>query len=320
MKRIPKIGLALGGGSVRGLANIGVLKVLEGVGITVDAVAGTSMGAIVGAIYSVAPNALSLEKRALGFLSSKEFKDIGLEFLRKDSDLDAKLFARLAGQIREKYIWSVGVLRPSLIPGEKLERALDWVIPDIDVSETQIPFAAVALDLQSGEDVIMTDGSLRRAVLASSSIPGVFPPVQEGEQLLTDGGPTSIVPVRAARAIGAEVVIAIDLRPELGTDTHPASGLDVMFRTDDILRFRYNESQVALADIVIRPDVGNIHWANFTRAPFCIRVGEEATRRQIDEILMLARGRGAVTRAWQAGRQALARVWSRRSGEPVAPE
>lgn len=290
------------------MANIGVLKVLEEAGVRVDAVAGTSMGAMVGAMYSIAPNAHLLEERALEFLASKAFKDIGLEFLRKDSDLDAKLFARLAGQIREKYVLSVGLLRRSLVPGERLEGALCTVLPDIDVSDTKIPFAAVALDLLSGEDVLIRSGPLRRAILASCAIPGVFPPVEWGERLLTDGGATAIVPVQAARTLGADVVIAIDLRVKLGREVSLSSGLDLMFRTDDILRFRYNELQIGAADIVIRPDTGGIHWANFTRASFCVRVGEEATRERLDEILRVAGRRGPVRRFAEGARRALAKM------------
>jgi NTE family protein len=184
-----RVGLALGGGGVRGWAHIGVLRVLRELGVTVDCVAGTSAGAIVGAAW------------AAGRLDLLE--DVVRRF-------DWKLAARLFTE--------VGLPRSGLLKGERLQRFLDDLIGVGQIADLPLPFAAVAVDLLSCEEVVLRSGRVAEAIRASISLPGIFTPVCREGRYLVDGGLVNPLPVSVARALGADVVIAVDLnlRPGRG--------------------------------------------------------------------------------------------------------
>ncbi len=180
-----KLGLALGSGSARGFAHIGILRVLRNEGLPVDCIAGTSMGAIVGAAY------------AAGALPQVE-------------------------ALLEKFDWKnmAGLLDPQipvsgLFGGKHIEKLLRTLLGDLRIEEFSIPFAAIAADVATGEEVIFTSGDAVKAVRASMSIPGIFTPVPDEHRFLVDGGIVTPVPVRAARMLGADVVIAVNLAAEM---------------------------------------------------------------------------------------------------------
>ncbi|MBW1669545.1 MAG: patatin-like phospholipase family protein, partial [Deltaproteobacteria bacterium] len=155
MSKRPKIGLALGGGGARGLAHIGVLKVLEREGVPVDMIVGTSMGAIIGAAYAVMPHAGALEKRASEFFSrdSKERKSLKLlEKLHWEEDSPKSDFIHRVAHIAEKeFLLSLTVFKKSLLSHKEMRRILQVILPDIKVSETRIPYAPIGVDLLSGK-------------------------------------------------------------------------------------------------------------------------------------------------------------------------
>ena len=147
-----------------------------------------------------------------------------------------------------------------------------------------IPFSTVSLDLLSGLDIIKKEGSLRGAVMTSMAVPGLFPYIEEDGLLLVDGGPTTSVPVYAAQGMGADIVIAISLRGKLEKEKKPKTGLEIHLRIDEIVVTRLIEIQTLQADVIIRPDVEDVHWADFSRLDYCIEKGYEATKRAIPEI------------------------------------
>jgi NTE family protein len=283
-----KIGLALGGGGARGLAHIGVLKALEEEKIPIDAIAGTSMGAIVGGAYAQYHDNGRLVSMVHDLIDKFNLQSGWMEFLCRDFEKNENkkenLLKEISYFVRKRFMYFVGVSRISLEPKEKLMDPLKVALKDEPIEQTQIPFAAVAVDLVSGKEVAIKSGSMINAVYASSSIEGVFPPLRVDDQLLSDGGVTSLVPVDAARELGANFIIGVSI-PEISRrENRLASGMEVILRADSLTREKLNNLVLATADVVITPEVKTIHWANFGKADECIQKGYEAAKSKIKEI------------------------------------
>ncbi len=264
MAKRKKVGLALGGGAARGLAHIGVLEVLEKEGIPVDMIAGTSAGALVGAL-------------ALSGRSARELRELVLSF----------------DWTRRANLIDVSLSRTGLLAGRKITGALEGFMGgDLKFSELTRPFACVACDVNTGEEVVMTRGSVLEAVRASISIPVVFTAVKRDGRYLVDGGLVNQVPVNVVRALGADVVIAVNVVPRrfhkirhklLEMEANSAvqdlprpSLLGVMLNTLDIVSSCHVEASLAGADYVIEPDTLAIGPADFQKAAKCVLCGELA--------------------------------------------
>ncbi len=288
----PKIGLALGGGGARGFAHIGVLQVLEEARVPIYCIAGTSMGAIIGAMYAQNPDAKALEKKVVEFLEGKEFERLRLYFLREFSirgDQRLNFFQRLAKFLEKELMLNAILLRQSLLSGQKAMNVLNSLLGGDDLKHTRIRFAAVASDLASGKEVVLEKGPLAKAVLASSSIVGVLPPVGWEDKILIDGGVLAMVPVSAAKRMGAQIVIAVDVGMDICRPPVIGDGLEEMLRTMEVMCYSLKQAGLEGADIIIRPHVSDVHWTEFSRVQECIRAGKEATQQQIKEINMVMR-------------------------------
>lgn len=274
----PKVCLALGGGAARGLAHLGVLKVFEDARLPIDMITGTSLGAMAGGLYASQPDAMYWIGRVEQFLRSFRSRKTRLEFLRRLEQPKSPrqgFFADMANMIRKGYFWGVTATKPAFISEQEYEEFIYPLIPDIRIEETKIPFGCVATDIYNGKRVIYASGSLRKAVSASCALPGIFPPVKDGDRLLVDGGWVERVPVRCARDMGADIVIAIDVSSEIAK-FEDRSGLDIVLRADAVTRVYLNEILVRDADVAIHPDVGSTHWADFSNPRELIRQGEVA--------------------------------------------
>ena len=218
----PKVALALGGGAARGFAHIGVIKVLEQHGITVDMVAGTSAGSVVGALYAAGNDGFALQRLAL---TMEE------------------------GVIAD---WSISGITRGVLKGELLENWVNERVRGRGMERLNRPFAVVATDLASGEAVVFRSGNTGTAVHASSAVPGAFKPVRIGARDYVDGGLTHPVPVRAARAMGADIVIAVDVsqQPKNGK---PDDIAGILLQTFAIMGRSIAQGELREADIVIRP-------------------------------------------------------------------
>lgn len=256
-----RIGLALGGGGARGLAHLGVLAVLAKAGLQIEVVSGTSFGSLVGAVYAATRDPAVTTRRVLAFLQSPPFRRVGTAIHRSTR--------------------GVALTRPSLITPKAYTDLIASCIEDTTIERLPIHFAAVATDLIGGGEVVLRTGSLRRAVAASSALPGVFPPVRRGGSLLVDGGWVNVVPVAAARAAGADVIIAVHAAEAPGGHERVQTGLDLLRRAGDISRQRLGAHGLREADVVIQPEVGHIVWTAFGRAAECIARGEAAARRSL---------------------------------------
>ena len=290
MKKTRKIGLALGGGGARGLAHIGVLKVLEREKIKPDIIVGTSIGAIVGGALASGMRAEELEERAESFLESNLYKSSELKAMGDaESGMEQSLSSRIQSYFRTKIRLVQAIYRPGILSIEDIEEFINFFIPDIQIEETVIPFRAVATDLKSGECVVLRKGPLRRSILASSAVPGALPPVEINGRQLSDGGIICSVPARCALKEGANVVIAIAVDRDISLFSGLQTAVDIYVRAGEIQGFCLRKYDLENADIVIRPELGGIHWTDFSRSKELISMGEAAAIDSLPEIRRLAK-------------------------------
>ena len=266
-----KLGLALSGGAARGLAHVGVIEVLEREGIQIDAVAGTSMGAIIGAAYARGLTVSQIKEHALDLSWTKlvrmfefsPFKTSGFTGTRR---------------VREK---------------------LKSVIGDLDFSALQRPFACVATDIISGEEVVFKRGSVLDAVLASMALPLVFKVPHLGRRYLVDGGISDPLPVIPLKALGADKVIAVNVLKDLGISVpqsnrgsglpkHPPNFFQVANQVIYIASAHLAEAGIKQADVAIEPDMTGIHLVDFRLAPEAILRGINAAEAALPSIRALS--------------------------------
>ena len=285
-----RIGLALGGGGARGLAHIGVLKVIEKEQIPIHLVVGTSIGALVGGAYVSGMNPDELKKKVEEYLNSAEFRSSAIKaFEAVHAKGEGGLTQRIQTYLRNHFYLIQAMFKPGILSNEDFRATIDYFIPDIQIEETRIPFRAVATDLVSGQEIVFSKGSLRQAVMASCAVPGAIAPLKEGEKLLSDGGTICRVPSPVVRKEGADIVIAVVVDRGIGTE-ELRSVVDVYLRVSEIMGERLKQYELAEADVVIRPEVGDLHWSSFSQAMVLVDEGEKATRERLDDIRRLVPG------------------------------
>lgn len=276
-----KIGLALGGGAARAFSHIGVLEGLSKHGVPIDVVTGTSMGAIIGGMYATKPDVTAIKKRFADYIKSNEFNESGFNFFKELDSHDEGILAEMGRRARRGVFNALMVTKTALVNEKTAAMSYAYLIKDINAEETLIPFAAVALDLESGEPVVLNRGRLRDLIAASCAMPGVLNPVRLNGQLLVDGGWAETVPIRAARQLGADFVIAVDVGESLRSFNEPRNALDVIARADALARSALNQEQIKSADVVLSPRNEVTHWADFSTSVQAIVRGEEEVDRQI---------------------------------------
>lgn len=254
----PRVGLALSGGAARGIAHVGVLRALVQHAVPIDYVAGTSAGALVGGAFAAG-------------MSLEEIEEIG-------RNLSWRLLGRMT------------LSRLGVQSNARLEDFIRPRLPVTRFEQLPIPFAAIATDLQSGSAVVMSgEGDIAFAIRASCAIPGWYIPVtdEHGRQLV-DGGLVANIPAAAARSLGADIVIAVDVNCEgakfLGP---PQSAIGVLIQALMLIQKTASAHQLQDADVVIRPRVGHIRWDEMKRADELIKAGEEAALQTIERIKQL---------------------------------
>jgi NTE family protein len=247
-----RIGLALSGGGARGAAHLGVLKVLEREGIRPDCVGGASAGSMVGAGYCAG-------------LSVAEMEDVVLNLQ----------WSKLGRLVRP---------RLGFFDSQRLENYVTGLIGDLQFADLSIPFAAVAVDILTGQLVVLKEGSVAWAVRASCALPGIFTPVERGDQLLVDGGTINNLPVSIVREMSADYVIAVDLLPP--QDWHPRpQNLFEMWTLSFYTLLRVTHAEGQDADCLIVPDVGTyISMMDFSKTRELIEKGVEAAEAKMDQI------------------------------------
>ncbi len=283
--RRKRIGLALGGGGARGLAHIGVFRAFEDESISIDVIAGTSIGALVGAAFATGLNSHEMDEMVSSFLESPTFQDSALKSIREvQESKHFTLTQKIQAFFKNRIILAQAMFRPGILHADDFQAMIDYFLPDIKFEDLRIPFVAVTTDLISGLPVVLSEGSLRRAVMASCAVPGAVPPVRDDDRLLSDGGVVSLVPTAIARERGAEFVVAVTVGSEIKAHDEMKSAMDVYVRATDIMAFHLEQEKLKQADAIIRPKVGNLHWTDFLLAKDLIIEGEKAARESMPAI------------------------------------
>lgn len=252
-KKIPRIGLALGGGAARGFAHVGVIQALEEAGIRPELVAGTSAGSLVAALYASGKNSTQL-KRVAETMEEAEITD-----------------------------WMIPILNRGALRGEALARYVNAQVSGTSIENMKMPLGVVATDLQSGEAVLFRRGSTGTAVRASSAVPGVFQPVKVGSREYVDGGLVSPVPVKQAREMGANFVIAVDISSD--PEGNPADDtFQILMQTFTIMGKSINSYGLKEANLVVRPALTGVKSADFTARRRSIEAGHVAMQKLIPRL------------------------------------
>ena len=284
----PGVGLVLSGGGARGAAHVGVLRVLEELRIPIDCVAGTSMGAVVGGFYAAgwSPDEIERELLAIDWeeLFRGEAPRRNLSYRRKQDDLRYIDFD--AGLRNARLVLPHGAVASPVLDFLLRSRTLGVAGID-DFDRLPIPFRAVAADLASGEEVVLASGELSRAIRASMSIPGVFPPIEIDGRLLVDGGVLNNMPIEVAEALGADVIIAVDAGTPLRTREELGSLAGVASQALSLASERRVEAQKQKADILLKPDLSAVGFMNFPAMGDAVRSGELAARGAADRLRQL---------------------------------
>ncbi|MEI8361244.1 MAG: patatin-like phospholipase family protein [bacterium] len=253
----PTIGLALGSGGSRGLAHIGIIKVLEAHGIPIDFIAGSSIGSMIGGFYASGMNIQNIEDIAL----KANWRQI---FSMVDPHLGS-----------------------GLIGGKKVSSFIESKIKGKTIEDCLIPFVAVATDLKNGEAVILNRGDMVKAIRASISIPLVFKPVIIDGRLLADAGLSAPVPVDIVRSMGADIVIAVNLDRHYHVEKRKFAWYDLANNSLDVLRHNLALANVKNADIVIDIDVGKNYWYQFVNGQDKVLAGEQAALKILPQLDLL---------------------------------
>jgi NTE family protein len=280
----PKIGLVLSGGAARGLAHIGVLKALEEQGIKIDAIAGTSMGAVVGGLYASGYKVDELEKLALSIDWQAALSDAppreDVPFRRKQDDRDFLVKQKLSFRDDGSLGLPLGVIQ-----GQNLALLLESLLAHTsdtrDFDKLPIPFRAVATDIANGEKVVFRKGHLPQVIRASMSIPAVFAPVELDGRLLVDGGMTDNIPLDVARQMGVDVAIVVDIGTPLRNRKQLATVVDVLNQSITLMTRSNSEEQLAAlkaTDVLIQPALAAYGVTDFGKTQEMIDAGYRATR------------------------------------------
>lgn len=286
LKRGFKTALVLSGGSARGLTHVGVLDELQKENIGVDLIVGTSMGAVIGGLYAYYRDIGTVaEKMRTLFESDIFLKTVSIAKEDLPEVGPDGFFNRFMWLFRRGIYYTHSMIRPTLIPEETYLEIMSGLLPDHPIEDLPIPFAAVTMDLLTGDEIVLTKGSLRKAVAASAAIPGLLPAIELHDRVLVDGGWIDNVPVAPAIALGAHFTIAVDASLDiLGLGPIPPSAIENLLRCNEITRITLMRHRKSFADVLIVPEIGQLFWANFACMDKCFTIGREVLRRRIADI------------------------------------
>lgn len=275
-----KVGLVLSGGGAKGLAHIGALKVIDSLGIKIDYVAGTSMGAIIGSLYASGYSGKQLDSI---------FRTVDFDILINDN-LPRKSKSFYEKGNAEKYIISLPFdnfkvkLPSALSRGQNTYSLLSKLFLEAgavqDFDDLPIPFFCIATDVETGEQVILNRGNLAQCVLASGALPSLFQPVEMGERVLIDGGVVNNYPIYELQAKGAEIIIGIDVQDSLATRNELTSAPDILLQINNYRTINDMKVKSKQTDVYIKPNIKNYSVVSFNQAEAIVKRGEDAARKK----------------------------------------
>lgn len=285
MTKYPRIGLALGAGGARGLVHLGVIEGLKEHHIPIHLVTGSSMGALVGAMYAATEDVDWMKRKFRAMIDSEEFSQSGIGWIRPTDDDGPPSFLDWAAQyVRSKVILNFSDSRSGIVKNDRLRKLVRFLLPVQTFDELKIPFACAATDLNSGERVILDQGDLIEAVTASACIPGYIMPVERNGRHLIDGAISSPVPGNLARELGANFVIAISAAKSSLEPLAHSNIVNILGRVSEITVNRLIEEQGACWDIFLHPDTRNVHWTHFELLDSMVSNGKFCVEQRLDDI------------------------------------
>lgn len=284
--------VALGGGGARGLAHLGAMQAIGESGVQIERIVGVSMGSLVGAMCALDPDIPKVQAHALQLLHSPIYQSKQQQLCgaappddEEHSGSTFSWYSRLKKVLDAHRRITKAVTGSSLISDAPLRESIEHLLPDADIADLPSPLSIVAVDLLSGGRVVLENGPLRKAVLASAAIPGIFPPVPWDDMLLCDIGVIESIPTMIAQSYASDLTIAVDVGQDPMRIQRCDTALDVMMRLDDICERMMRRHVIEAADIVIRPEVGNIAWFDFSSPETIIELGRSAARRSLQGCL-----------------------------------
>jgi NTE family protein len=281
-----KKALVLGGGGARGLAHLGVLRILEKEGFRPDLIVGCSIGAIIGGMYAQSPDIQKVEARVYEFFESEAYQNLNINRVQRGlaSENGDDLLHHVARNLMRTVFVNMVANRQSILDKEEVDEAINFLIKEGNIRDTRIPFACNAVDLVTGKSILFKEGDMRQAIRASSSIPGYVMPVQQNSEYLVDGAVADALPTDYARKLGADFIISVDVSQEIKPRQDFQSVFDIILRANMItLDYLYRQN-LQSADLLIRPEVGKYNWYDFQKIDRLIKTGEDAAREKRMEI------------------------------------
>ncbi|MES2486554.1 MAG: patatin-like phospholipase family protein, partial [Bacteroidota bacterium] len=289
-KAKPKIGVVLSGGGAKGLAHIGVLKVLEEAGIEISYIGGTSMGAIVGGLYASGYSATELDSIFRSLDADALLRDFtprgSKNFFEKRND---EMYA-LQLPFKNFKIGFPTAFSKGLYNYTTVNKLTEHVRHIRDFNKLPIPFVCIATDIETGREVVLRKGVLPDAILASGAFPSLYAPVEIEGRLLIDGGVTNNYPIEEVRKMGADIIIGVDVQDPLKTRDQIKGATGVLVQINNYQMIQKMEAKSAATDIYIKPDISGFTVISFDDGRAIIDKGEEAARKIIDELTPLGTG------------------------------
>ena len=287
----PKIGVVLSGGGAKGLAHIGVLKVLEEAGVKVDYIGGTSMGAIVGGLYASGYNARQLDSIFSVVDSDALLQDYiprtSKNFFEKRND---EVYA-LTLPFNKFRVGVPTALSKGLYNYNLLSRLTSHVRYERDFSKLPIPFVCIATDIETGEEIVLKQGVLPQAILASGAFPSLYTPIEINGRLLIDGGVTNNYPIEEVKKMGADIIIGVDVQDGLKDRNNLGGASGVLVQITNFNMIEKMETKRNQTDIYIKPDIKGFSVISFDQGHQIIKKGEEAAFAVYEDLVQLGTGK-----------------------------
>jgi len=279
--------LALSGGGGRGLAHLGVLEVLDEHGLRPDAIVGTSIGALFGAMYALNPNATAVQKRVLEYVYSDAFQSLDLPSLEESDAQDDSWLSKLTSAARQSLLYAKGILDASFMDAQILTDIVDALCPGGRFEDMHVPLHVTAVKFPGGECHVFSSGDLARVLTASMAIPGVFNPVEIDGELYLDGGLASEVPAVEARQFAREdqLVVAVNTGARPDPTRKPNNVMGMMDWSASVKSLYLRQYEKAHADALIEPLVGYTQWQDFAEPGREITRGREAALEKVPELM-----------------------------------
>jgi len=278
----PYLGLALGGGGSRGVAHIGALQALHSSGISPDIIAGTSSGSTIGAMYAATLDPFWIENRFRKFMET----DLFFKF-RSGSLIDGRneetFLEKVTTKVKQHYMVALGLNKSFVAKREVIKKAVNFLVPCNAFSELKIPMEIVAVDIQSGEEIIYHEGDLKESIIQSSSIPGFFEPTLKDEKIIVDGGVSSPIPIETLKN-KVSIIMAVDITNNMLKPLKSPNMIEIMRRSDIITSLKLKAKLSSEADILVKPDVAGIHWSDFENFNKLLYSGKSAMEKILNRL------------------------------------